>query len=77
MKKHIVLIIAVWAAATVTAQVKTIIATLSGDYAVVVQIPNQGSVTVDSSGRILEIHLAGEIDYYSDFNSYEAERSRK
>jgi len=48
-----------------------------GDYELVIDLNDQGYVVVDAYGQVLEIRVKGRVEYYSDFNDYEAGKIRR
>lgn len=71
MKNFLLLLVATFLAMPLVAQVKTVNTNLFGDFTVTVRV-DDGYVILNSKGRIIDMRIHGNRDYYSDFYSYEA-----
>lgn len=58
-------------------QVKEVVTDLYGNFVVKVRVGTQGYISINQRGRVVETNMQGELEYYSDFNDYEAGKVKK
>lgn len=58
-------------------QVKEVVTDLYGNFVVEVRVGTQGYISINQRGRVVETNMQGELEYYSDFNDYEAGKVKK
>lgn len=73
IKIFLLLLVATFMISPLAAQVKTVSTNLNGgEFTVTVKVGEAGFIIVNSKGRIIDMRLHGNRDYYSDFHDYEA-----
>lgn len=77
MKKTVLLLCLFVIAQLSYCQVKEVVTDLYGNFVVKVRIGDQGYISINQRGRVVETNMQENLHYYSDFNDYEAGKVKK